>query len=126
MARKIPLRELEVEIMKSLSDYADGVREGVKEEIIDTAKEMVSTLKRTSPKDTGAYARGWTQKTEYESDESIRVRVYNKAKPQLTHLLENGHAKVNGGRVDGKPHIRPAEQEAEKRLGQKVREVVRW
>lgn len=125
MARKIPLRELEAEIVRVLADYVGDIREDVKNEVKSVAKDMVKELRQTSPKDTGEYAKGWTQKTEFEDDETIRIRVYNNKKPHLTHLLENGHAKTNGGRVDGIPHIRPAEQNAEKKLGMKIKEVVR-
>ena len=117
MARKIPLNELEAEIVKELKAYSDEVAEGIKKAVNDVAKETVRTLKTTSPRDTGKYARGWTFKVEFESPEDIRVRISNRTKWQLTHLLENGHAKVNGGRVDGKPHIRLAEQAADKLVG---------
>ena len=123
MARKIPLQELEIEIVKELKAYSDEVAEGLKKAVKDVAKEMVRTLKATSPRDTGEYARGWTSKVEFESMEDIRVRISNRTKPQLTHLL--GHAKVNGGRVDGRPHIRPAEQAAADKLVGAVKVVIK-
>lgn len=125
MARKIPLNELEVEIVKELKAYSNEVAEGIKKAVNDVAKETVRTLKTTSPRDTGKYARGWTFKVEFESPEDIRVRISNRTKWQLTHLLENGHAKVNGGRVDGKPHIRPAEQAAADKLVGAVKVVIK-
>lgn len=125
MARKIPLQELEIAIDRELSAYSQEVTESIKKEIKEVAKETVETLKSTSPRDTGEYARGWGYKVEFESEEDIRVRIKNNKKPQLTHLLEYGHAKTNGGRVEGKPHIRPAEQQAEKKLENAVKVVVR-
>lgn len=125
MARKIPLQQLEVEIVKELSQYSQEVADGIKKKVNEVADKMVKRLKQTSPKDTGKYAKGWKKKVEFENNEDIRVRVYNSTKPQLTHLLENGHAKQNGGRVNGKPHIGPAEQEAEKKLTNGIKVVVR-
>lgn len=60
----------------------------------------------------------------YEGTDGIRVQVHNKTKGQLTHLLENGHAKASGGRVNGTPHIRPAEQAVERELLQKLEEAL--
>lgn len=125
MNPKISPQELENAIIKELSEYSTDVTEGIKREIRTVTKEAVRTLKSTSPHDTGEYAQGWTSKVEYESAEDIRIRIYNRKKPQLTHLLENGHAKVDGGRVDGKPHIGPAEQQIEDKLQNSVKVVVR-
>ena len=125
MARKIPLQKLEITIQKDLAAYSDEVAEGIRKEVKEVAKETVAALKTTSPRDTGEYARGWSYRVEFESREDIRVRVYNRTEPQLTHLLEYGHAKTNGGRVEGRPHIRPAEQEAEKKLEGAVKVVVK-
>lgn len=122
---KVSIDGLADAVAKELAEYNQDVADGVKKEVKQVAKEMVQELKQTSPRDSGDYAAGWREKTEFESDEDIRERVYNAKKPQLTHLLEHGHAKQNGGRVNGKPHIGPAEQEAEKKLTNGVKVVVR-
>ena len=122
---KVSIDGLADAVAKELADYSQDVADGVKKEVKQVAKEMVQELKRTSPRDSGDYAAGWREKTEFESTEDIRERVYNAKKPQLTHLLEHGHAKQNGGRVNGKPHIGPAEQEAEQKLTHAVKVVVR-
>lgn len=124
MAKEIQVQQLEIEIAKELSAYTQEVADGIKKEVKTVAKEMVQELKQTSPSNTGQYAKGWKYEVSYESQEDIRVRVYNSKKPQLTHLLENGHVKQNGGRVNGKPHIGPAEQNAEKKLQTGVKVVV--
>lgn len=122
---KVSIDSLADAVAKELADYNQDVTDGVKKEVKQVAKEMVQELKRTSPRDSGKYASGWKEKTEFESSEDIRERVYNSKKPQLTHLLEYGHAKQNGGRVNGRPHIRPAEQTAEKKLTYGIKVVVR-
>lgn len=122
---KVTIDGLADAVAKELADYNQDVTDGVKKEVKQVAKEVVQELKQTSPRHTGKYAKGWGEKTEYESAEDIRVTVHNEKHYQLTHLLEYGHAKQNGGRVNGTPHIRPAEQEAEKKLIKKVKVVVR-
>lgn len=121
----IKVSELSQAVAQELADYSQDVTDGVKKEVKQVAKDMVTELKQTSPRNSGDYAKGWKSRVEYESPEDIRVRVYNSKKPQLTHLLENGHAKVSGGRVSGIPHIGPAELEAEKKLDSKVKVVVK-
>ena len=125
MSKKINVNELAVTIQLSLQKYSQEVAEGLKEETRKVAKKTVKRLKDTSPKRTGEYAKGWTSKVEYEGADEIRIKVRNRKKPQLTHILEHGHAKATGGRVAGRPHIRPAEQEAEKELLSKVEEIVK-
>lgn len=116
----ISIDDLADTLAEELAGYSQEVTDDLKREVKQVAKEMVSELKATSPRDSGDYASGWTSTTESEGRNTVQVRVYNRKKPTLTHLLENGHAKVNGGRVEGKAHIGPAEQAAEKRLENKV------
>lgn len=121
----IKIDDLAKVISEELHDYNQEVVDGVKRDVQEVAKECVTEIKQKSPTDTGEYKKGWRRKTMYESNNDIRIYVYNSSEPQLTHLLEYGHAKVNGGRVDGTPHIRPAEESAEKKLMQKVKVVVK-
>lgn len=123
---KINIDRLAVEIMEDLDIYLANTVETVGQAVEETAKETVQELKRLSPKgSTGEYADSWKQKKDPNIRGKYRMsRVVYSDKPsyRLTHLLENGHAKVNGGRVDGKPHIRRAEQLAESTLLRKLKE----
>lgn len=122
---KVKVDGLAKAIAAELAAYDQEVTDGLKKEVRQVAKEMVTQLKQISPQDTGEYAKSWAKKTEYEKAEDIRITVHNEKHYQLTHLLENGHAKVNGGRVQEKPHIRLAEQEGEKKLIKRVKVIVR-
>ena len=125
MAIKTTAQNLSVVLEKMLSEYTDEVRRGVKKDVHDVAIECRDEIKKKSPVDTGKYRAGWSTRTAFESFDDIRMEVYNRSKPYLTHLLENGHAKVNGGRVSGRPHIRPAGEHAEEELERRVKITVK-
>lgn len=120
---KVKIDGLADAVVRSLAAYSAEATEGLKKEVKKAAKEAVAELKSTSPKDSGDYAAGWKTKTAFENSSDIRVTVYNSKAPQLTHLLENGHAKVAGGRVAGQPHIGPAEAHAAEMLEDKAKVV---
>lgn len=121
----IPIEELTAAVTEVLESYRQDVTDGLKREIKTVAKECKRDIQENSPEQTGSYRKGWQDKVAYESDEDIRIIVRNRTDYQLTHLLEHGHAKVNGGRVEGKPHIGPAEQRSEKKLLKRVKVVVK-
>ena len=124
----IKIDALGAEIAKMMEEYAAEAAGDVKAEAKAVAKEAVKELKTTSPEGPGSkkghYKDGWASKVESENAVSIGIRVYNRKKPGLTHLLEKGHAKRGGGRVEGIQHIGPAEQRAveeyEKRLKERL------
>ena len=119
----IKIDDLADAVARELADYSQERTDYLKKAIKKVAKEAVQELKSTSPKDSGEYASTWKQKVVYEDRSDIRVRVYNEDNYRLTHLLENGHAKVNGGRVAAHPHIAPAEDNAAKKLDNQVKVV---
>lgn len=115
------------ELVKILEEYRDETIEGVKEAIQKTADEAVEELKAKSPNSgrprRRKYRDGWQKKVMYESPLELRVTIHNKTNPQLTHLLENGHAKVNGGRVPAIVHIKPVEEDCKEQLVERIKEA---
>ena len=122
----ISVDQLAAEIAKGLAEYSQGVIENVNVSSEKVGKAAVKRLKQTSPKRYGKYAKSWTMKTEPEVGQPHKRIVHVKA-PQyrLAHLLEYGHAKVGGGRVEGKPHIRPAEEQVIQDFIQEVEEAIK-
>ena len=55
------------------------------------------------------YWKSWTSKVTKEKTGDYSVVIYSKM-PGLPHLLEYGHALRQGGRVDGRVHIKPVEE----------------
>lgn len=105
-----------------LEDYAEDVQEGVAQAVEETGKKALKVVKAKSPvrkgKGGGRYKKGWRMKKERGGvfKTQAHATIYNKTDGPLVHLLENGHQKTNGGRVEGIPHVRPAYEEAERLL----------
>lgn len=68
------------------------------------AKNAVKELKAIKFGGTGKYSKGWKSKV-IKTRLGTDAVVYNAKQYYLTHLLEYGHAKQNGGRVEGQEHI---------------------
>jgi len=120
MAEVIKVDDLAGEIVLAVRTYTEEVGEAIEEAVKETAQALATDLRETSPKDTGQYAKGWTTRKEGPG----RYVVYNKKKPQLTHLLEHGHAKAGGGRVKGIPHIKPAKERHIPQLERKIAQIL--
>lgn len=100
-------------VAEQLSDILDEIEKNLDDSSQDAFKkgatEAVEVLHAKSPRRPGGgkYAAGWTLKP--VTGPLKGYIVYNATDYQLTHLLEKGHAKRNGGRVRAIPHIRPVE-----------------
>lgn len=105
-----------VQMKEIMDEYSEEVQNATEDAMAKTAKEAVTKLKGTSPRQAGGkhpgrYARGWAVKIM----DKLTAVVYNRTDYQLTHLLENGHAIVNQfgtqpGRTRAIKHIKPVEE----------------
>ena len=105
--------DLRREINNVLLAYGLLVDEEMQAAIDDVSKQAVKDLKAESKKHGWKnYAAGWTYENKPDKKGVRRCVLYNKKHGSLTHLLENGHAKVlwgrsTGKRVAGVKHIEP-------------------
>ena len=116
---------LAADIQKILDDYEGDIRDLNKETVRKIGQKGVQALKSASGVfgGTGKYASGWSSKVE-ETRMASKATLYNGKVPGLPHLLENGHAKRNGGRVSGKVHIKPVEDELIKAFEQELEQGI--
>ena len=115
-------------IDKILTEYAEGIQDDLTEVTNKVAQEGAKALRAASRSNfggTGKYAKGWTvEKAKGGSRQIVaEATIYNRH-PGLPHLLENGHAKRGGGRVPGKTHIAPVEQELIKQFEEQIEKAV--
>ena len=97
-------------VMDGLREYSELADTAMKKAVRKTATSVKKEISENAPKHTGKYAESWATKKVTESSHKLEMTVHSKNRYQIAHLLEKGHAKRNGGRVAGKPHIAPAEE----------------
>lgn len=117
--------DLANEVMKGLQDYAELAETEMKKAVKKTAASVKKEISANAPKRTGKYAKSWTSKKTKENSHSLEITVHSKDRYQLAHLLEHGHAKRGGGRVEGKPHIAPAEEKGGELLEDLIRKALK-
>lgn len=124
MSRRTTVNDFTGEVTRICEVWTDEIVKEVNEAVESVGRKTAEDLKVAGGFEdrTGKYRRGWTvdiQKNRF----GVTATVHNK-EYQLTHLLEFGHAKQNGGRTRAFPHIANAEEEAKKMLEEEIRKAV--
>ena len=112
-------------ILEQLETYSEEVTQVTKQSVDKAANDCMKTIKKhiSFNQRTGEYVKNFRLKTAYEDKYSKRKLWYVSGREyRLTHLLEYGHAKVNGGRTRAFPHVRYGEEIAQKNLVKYLKE----
>ena len=100
MNRTVSIDEMADAINEGLKEYATLASTEVKKAVRKSAKTVKDQISANAPSRTGAYKGSWVATKQSESSQSLQMVVHSKNRYQLAHLLEKGHAKRGGGRVE--------------------------
>jgi hypothetical protein len=121
----ISIDQLAAAITQAVKEYTDDVTAAVEKEVDSTSKAVLDDVKAGSPVGkSGGYKKGWRRKRD-SLDGQVKYTIHNKDKPGLVHLLEDGHAKRGGGRVAGKPHVKPAYDSHVPAMEDRIKQIIR-
>ena len=112
-------------VMDGLREYADLATDSMKTAVTNASKTVRKEISANAPVRRGTYKKSWRTKKTRENANVLEVTVYSPKRYMIAHLLENGHAKRNGGRVAGRPHIAPAEQHGIAQLEREITEALK-
>lgn len=122
----VSVGQLSEAIAKELTLYGQNVIDGVKKEAKKSMDQLVKDTKATAPvgKRKKHYRDSIKGKKTDENDRSVTYTWYVDGPDyRLSHLLENGHALRNGGRVPGTHFIKNASDPIIEQYLQAVEEV---
>lgn len=107
---KINIEDLSNTVIKQINNWSDEKSDKINQHVRKRGKEMVEAIKKDSPKKTGNYAKGWKAKITLGKGYA-KIKGSNTTRPELTHLLENGHRTAGGTKMTKKyPHIKGNEE----------------
>ena len=126
MAKTIKPTDLGHAIEQELTTYHRNVIDRVNLAGEDAAKALVQKTKQTAPKKSGAFRRAITYKVSENLATGDKRFIWGAKSPhhRLTHLLVHGHAKQNGGRVEGDPFLKNALDEVLQAYENAVEEAI--
>lgn len=126
MSNNISPEQLGAAIQEELEIYSASIREGVKTEAEKAVKKLVQTTKAAAPVGhRGKFKRAITY---VESTRHVKSPSFTwgakSPEHRLVHLLVNGHAARDGGRVGSKLLLASLLEEAEKDFENGIRRVI--
>lgn len=124
MAKTVPVDQMEREIFNMFKEYTEDVTAAIDQKVEARTDLVLAEAQRDAPKKTGKYAKGF-KKEDKSLPGNRRFVTWNRKYYRLVHLLEFGHAKVKGGRVDGKPHLIPAHQRHAEGMLNDIKQIIK-
>lgn len=110
MAKSIKPSDLGAAIAEQLKLYSEEKVEEVNAAGLKAIKKLVKLTKASAPVRKGRYYQSLTYTEKANPVTGDKEYTWGAKAPhhRLTHLLVHGHAKRNGGRVDGDPFLENA------------------
>lgn len=127
MRVNVKVNDFSAVLRNELKEYTKEVQEGIQRVAGEVAKQSLKDLKEASKSTFETHSKdpywsNWKLSNESTGGRAKYV-IYNK-KAGLPHLLEHGHARVGGGRVSGRPHIKPVEEKLIKDFEDNVEAII--
>ena len=122
MPKKVTTDTLADSIRDILEEYGDEVKGSLDEITKKIAQKGQQAIKNEGKSKFNGkrYWKGW--KVDFQVGRlDTKATIYNESLPGLPHLLEYGHAKRGGGRVQGTVHIAPVEEQLVNEFEKQVR-----
>ena len=122
----ISIDQLSEEIKTALENYNKFIVEGTKQKAKESMDKIVKETKATAPKHRPRYYKHITSKQTRNNSFGAEYTWYvSGSEYRLSHLLENGHAKRNGGRVGGTHFIKNASESIMEEYIKAIEEVIK-
>lgn len=116
--------EFALYVTKMLEEWDTSVMYAVNVAAKETAEEAAEMLHSAGDFKGKKYRKAWTVTSRQKSRGDVEQVVHNKKEYRLTHLLEFGHAKQNGGRTREFPHIAPVADKCPEIFERKLRDMI--
>lgn len=125
--KKVKVDDLSNVILEYLENFKDVTEEAAEKGLSETATTALQQLRNAHPSGSGEYG-SWD---EYNKSWKVlklkrdkKAVIHNEKHYRLTHLLEKGHATVDGGRTRAFQHIAPVADKCDDELLQNIKKYI--